>query len=781
MKKNENERYKVALLISHLEDEFDNSVCEGVMIAAEHNDVDLVILPGRYIDAVYADKIRTEYEYQYNTLFDIPMHCKFDLLLVLIGTIASHLDHEQKKKFIDRYKDVPVLTITAEVEGYPSMTSDNRTGLTEVIEHLIKDHECRDIGFVSGPPTSDDANARLAVYKEVLEANGIPYDENKVVYGNFSKYSVEQAGDLIDRNPGLDAIVFANDQMAAAGYQAMRDRGIRPGRDILVTGFDNDPVSEELSPHLTTVKCDASELGYNALVEGLKLITKGSMDRSTVPSSMVRRNSCGCKGNPRLAELDIPAGDSEEETALMAEKLSNFLYGKYRKSKETKRLSSDFRNLLMMLDRFLRSGDLGNKMARDMIASALDKMLSGNAFKYIVLDDLYAVTEYLHGKYTALSTDTETHIQINGLFILIYKISSERNAAYMRELLEDNYFLTWQTNSITRDMLVFDAYDDTAYQTVVDKLTRLHMKSSYLFVYEPELINRKEDTFRMPEYIKLKSWHNNGEAVVQPEEEQLILTDTLFSHRYLPQDRRYTMVVSPLFSKEEHYGLLLCELDHEYFRYVQSVTGQLCAALKTITTMKREEKTRRALRRSLIEIEENNEFLNHLSKQDELTGCLNRRGFFEKVRSKLKQDNIEGSEAMMIFADLDSLKTINDRFGHTDGDYAIRSAAEILRRSFEGDEYYIGRIGGDEFGVCIFKSSGGNAVSLSAEDLRRHVEAISDEFNRTDAADKPYFVHTSVGVYRFICTPDVEISELLSHADSLLYEQKKYKKSVLKQ
>ena len=197
--------------------------------------------------------------------------------------------------------------------------------------------------------------------------------------------------------------------------------------------------------------------------------------------------------------------------------------------------------------------------------------------------------------------------------------------------------------------------------------------------------------------------------------------------------------------------------------------------------MKREEKTRRALRRSLIEIEENNEFLNHLSKQDELTGCLNRRGFFEKVRSKLKQDNIEGSEAMMIFADLDSLKTINDRFGHTDGDYAIRSAAEILRRSFEGDEYYIGRIGGDEFGVCIFKSSGGNAVSLSAEDLRRHVEAISDEFNRTDAADKPYFVHTSVGVYRFICTPDVEISELLSHADSLLYEQKKYKKSVLKQ
>ena len=779
MKKDNNERYRIGLLVSHLEDDFDSAVCEGVMLAAEHSDVDLFILPGRYIDGNYADKIRTEYEYQYNTLFDLPMGGDFDLLLILIGTIASHLNHDQKKKFIDRYKGTPVLTITAEVEGYPSMTVDNKTGLTEVIEHLIKDHDCRNIGFVSGPATSDDANARLAVYREVLEANGIPYDEGKVVYGNFSKYCVSQVGDLIDRNPGLEAIVFANDQMAAAGYKAMKERGIRPGRDILVTGFDNDPVAEELTPHLTTVKSDASELGYNALVEGLKLITKGKMDRSTIPSAMVKRNSCGCRGNPRLASLDLSAGDGEDEIKVMAEKLSNFLYGRYRKSDETKRLSSDFRSLVLMLDRFMRSGTLDNRMTRDMIASAVDNMLSGNAFKYIVLDDLYSVVEYLHGRYTALNTDPDAHILINRLFVLIYKISAERNAAYARELLEDNYFLTWQTNSITRDMLVFEAYDDRSYQTVVDKLTRLHMDSSYLFVYEPELINRKTDKFRMPEFIKLKSWHNHSEAVLQPADEQPVRSDELFSLKYLPQDRRYTMVVSPLFSNEEHYGLLLCELDHEYFRYIQSVTGQLCAALKTITMMKREAKTRRALRQSLIEIKENNEFLNHLSRQDELTGCLNRRGFFENVRARLKDDKYEGSEAVMIFADLDSLKTINDRFGHGEGDFAIRSAGEILRRSFSGTDYCLGRIGGDEFVICIFEEKG-ETITATDDDIRSHIDAVSRDFNDKEAADKPYLIHTSVGVYSFICAPDVEVTELLSHADSLLYEQKRKKKSILK-
>ncbi|MCR5121813.1 MAG: GGDEF domain-containing protein [Ruminococcus sp.] len=777
--KNGTERLKVGLLISHLEDDFDSAVCEGAMLAAEHSDVNLFILPGRYVDGVYADKLRTEYEYQYNTLFDLPTGGDFDLLLVLIGTIGSHLDHEHKKAFVDRYKGTPVITITAEVDGYPCLTVDNKTGLVEVMEHLINDHGCRSIGFVSGPNTSDDANARLRVYKEVLAKHDIPYDDGKVVYGNFSKYVEKQAGDLIDRNPGLEAIVFANDQMAYAGYKAMRDRGIRPGRDILVTGFDNDPICEELVPYLTTVKSDVYELGYNALIEGLNLLKTGKMEKTSIPSSMVKRNSCGCRGNPRLASLDLSIIDGTDETNVMADRLSHFLYGKYRQSEETRRLCGDFKNLVLMIDRYINSESLNNKMARDMIVSALDNVLSSNSFKYIVLDDLFAVIEYLHNRYTALNTDPDTHSMINRLFVLIYKVSAERNAAYARESLEDNYNLSWQTSSITRDMLIFEAYDDRSYQTVVDKLVQLHMDSSYLFIYEPEIVNRKTDTFRMPDYLKLKSWHNRSEAVLQPSDEQLIRSDSLFTNKYLPQDRRYTMVLSPLFSNEEHYGLLMCELRHEYFVYIRSVTAQLCAALKIITMMKREAKTSRALRRSLIEIEENNEFLSHLSRQDELTGCLNRRGFFEKVRGRLKEDRTEGIEAVMIFADLDSLKTINDRFGHTEGDFAIRSAAEILRRSFEGTDYFLGRIGGDEFVICVFEHVG-DTVSATDDDIRQHIDVISKEFNSVEARDKQYIVHTSVGVYSFICTPDVEITELLSHADSLLYEQKKHKKSILK-
>ena len=691
MRKNNNERFRIGLLVSNLEDEFDSAVCRGAMIAAEHSDADLFIFPGRYIDGVYADKIRTEYEYQYNTLFELPVINKcFDLLIILVGTIGSHLDKERRKQFIDRFADTPVLTVTAQVEGYPSMTVDNKTGLVDVIEHLINKHRCTRIGFVSGPPTSDDANERLSVYKETLEKHGIPYDENRVVYGNFSKYTVPQAGDLIDRNPDLQAIVFANDQMASAGYQAMKERGLSPGRDIYVTGFDNDPVSEELIPKLTTVKSDVEELGYNAVIEGLNLITKGKMDRCSISSSMVRRNSCGCTESARFDQLDFSTGVTESsdgrQKELIADRLCKFLFGRYRGSAETIALMKEFKDIVFMIDEYITENNLYDITYKKRIGSALEKLLSKRFFEYVALDDLYSVMEYLHGRYTPGITDQYVLSMINRLFVKIYKLSAELNAAYSRSLLEDNYFMSWQTNSITRDMLVFEAYDDRSYQTVVDKLTRLHMRSSYLFSYEPEIINRKNDTFEMPEYVMLKAWHNGAEAVLQPPDKQMIRRDDLFTFGYLPKDRRVTIIVSPLFSNEEHYGLLLCETDFEYFRYIQSVTGQLCASLKIITMMKREAKTRKALRQSLIEIKENNELLNHLSSIDELTGCLNRRGFFAKMRSLLKEESAEGMHAVMIFADLDSLKTINDRFGHGEGDFAIRSAATILQRSFEGTE-----------------------------------------------------------------------------------------------
>ncbi|SDA11148.1 diguanylate cyclase (GGDEF) domain-containing protein [Ruminococcus sp. YE71] len=772
--KNPRRRPRVGLLISHLEDEFDDAVCEGAMIAAAQSDVDLVIFPGRYIDGVYADKLRTEFEYQYNTLFDLPVRNKFDVLLVLIGTIGSHLNKQRRAEFLKRYDGIPVITITSQVDGYPCISVDNKTGLVQVIEHLIDAHGCRKLGFVSGPDTSDDANERLEVFKDTLKKHGVEFLPERVVFGNFSKYVVPQVNELLDRCPDLDAIVCANDQMALAAYQVLEERGLRPGIDIAVTGFDNDTICEEMMPHLTTVKSDAAELGYNAVLEALNYINNGKLENDTIQSSMVVRNSCGCTRNARLGSLsfrDSSTGSREE----FADEVCEFLMDRYRSSDETHRLKEQFRKFLFMIDDYMNKTELRSKKFREDIVSDLYTLMGDGFFKFVSIDDLFAVIEYIHGKYSSVNLDRDEQLVINRMFIQIYKVISERNAAYCKNKLEDNYFMTWLTNSITRDMLVFEAYDDEAYRSVVDKLLRVHMTSSYLFSYEPAIVNRKNDTFRLPEKLYLKSYHNLGDSVLLPPEEQAVAPEELFSNKYLPNDRRYTMIVTPLFSNEEHYGLLMCEIEHEYFNYITSVTVQLCAALRIITMMKAQARTQKMLQQSLIEIRENNQLLSDISKTDELTGCFNRRGFFEELRHKLNDEWLVGDHpyAVMIFADLDSLKIINDRFGHEEGDFAIRSAAEILKRSFKDE--IVGRIGGDEFVVCTFF-----AKPVELPNIREHIETISARYNEEMCADKPYIIHTSVGIYPFNCTDTVEIGELLSHADSLLYEQKRKKKTIVK-
>lgn len=765
-------RLRVGLLISNPEDEFDNAVCEGAMIAAQHFDVDMFILPGRYIDAQYADKIRTAYEYQYNTVFELAKDKSFDALLVLIGTIGSHLDKQRREEFLKKFSDVPIITLTSRINGYPCITVDNRTGLRQVIRHLIECHSCFNIGFVSGPMTSDDAVERFEVYKEVLAEHGISYDENKVAYGNFSKHVENEVGELLDRCPDLDAIVFSNDQMAIGGYKAMEERNIRPGKDILVTGFDDDPSATDLTPHLTTVAMDSTELGYNALIQAVNYINDGKIQQETLSSKMIIRNSCGCI-DAASAELNALQNDPKKIVE-HADDICRTIFNRYRLSNRSAVYRETFaeviRELCSCAERIKEDDDYDPYFIFDQ----LEDMITEDFFDYTDLETLYSTMEYIHSALACTLERNTEQLRLSSIFIRLYKLISEKNIKVNHQKLKNNTIMTWLTNMLARDMLVFDAYDDKAYSSVVDKMSRLHVTSSYLYVYDKIVEHHKGEEWKYPDCIKLKAYNNMKKLKLLPPEEQNIAPDELLSNKHFVRDRRCTMICLPLFTNEEHYGLLICEMEHQYFGFLPSLMVQLCAALKMVVVMKNQKIIEKQLNQSLIEIRENNQLLDELSKQDALTGCLNRRGFFEAARKLIRAEENEGCSAMMIFADLDSLKTINDRFGHEEGDFAIRGIAKILSSAFSGSEV-IGRIGGDEFVVCVMSDE-----SLSAPEIRSRIDDISARFNENEGKYKEFYVHASVGVYPFKCTSDDEIGELLSHADALLYSQKKNKLSVIK-
>ncbi|MGN0675102.1 MAG: GGDEF domain-containing protein [Oscillospiraceae bacterium] len=777
-------RINIGLMISHLEDDFASAVCRGAIIAAKEIDANLIIFPGRYIDGVYADKKRTEYEYQYNTLFSYAFPEDIDVLLVLAGTIGNSLSSERKKDFLAQFNGIPVITIASEVEGYHSVCFDNKSGIRECIEHLINEHRCTKIGFVSGPKTNGDAIERLDVYKETLERAGIPIDENRIAYGRFSPYSQETVRELLDRCPDLEAIAFANDAMASGAYDVFEERGIEVGRDILVTGFDDSPIAANLVPPLTTVLADASELGYDAVRECLVYMETGELHDRRVRSYMIKRKSCGCK-------VDVSAEYTYKDVFVFnhcwcrsdmqtVNAVIRFLFDSRKTGSAALDVKSAFEQYLNSIFRILHSDDHGGiiltEEAIDYIPAAFEDLLTSEAMTCIDHDRLCSVIDYLNQRFAAGLESQEDKKRLASVFISMYQILMRAVVNYSNRRVDEVEFLTWQSNSITKDMLLFDSYDDSGYGSVTDKLARLNMASSYIYIFPETLTHKKEQTWLPPSKVLLKSYHNKDIAETVPVEDQEISIRHLFNHRYIPTDRRFTMILSAIFLNADHYGLFLCELEYDYFYYISSLSAQLCAAMKILRLIQDKENIRLELEQTLMQIKEKNLQLDTISKIDELTGVYNRRGFFAQANSAICSPMNEGRDAIIVFADLDSLKTINDSFSHEDGDFAIKNSARILCDSFRGSDI-IGRIGGDEFSVLamVEHTSSEEVTSI----VRSRIAAATESFNMTH--DKPYIVHMSVGVYAFKCGPEVELSKILAQADNVLYDEKKNKKSILRQ
>jgi hypothetical protein len=243
------------------------------------------------------------------------------------------LNDEQKLEFLRSLgKDTPIILLAGEAEGYSSVCINNRAGLEQAILHLIDEHRCKKIGFLSGPiETNQDARERYDVYVRTMKSKGLSASPDWVAFGNFSEFSEDVVEELIDRHPDIEAIVCANDQMAIGVYHVLEKRGLRPGKDILVTGFDNSPVAMILEPHLTTVKADTKELAYSAVMECANII-KNKEVHEFVNSQLVVQNSCGCGDRSSIHEdqelllSNILDGRVEKVAEQMFDRYFNFFF-----------------------------------------------------------------------------------------------------------------------------------------------------------------------------------------------------------------------------------------------------------------------------------------------------------------------------------------------------------------------------------------------------------------------------------------------------------------------
>jgi diguanylate cyclase (GGDEF)-like protein/PAS domain S-box-containing protein len=169
----------------------------------------------------------------------------------------------------------------------------------------------------------------------------------------------------------------------------------------------------------------------------------------------------------------------------------------------------------------------------------------------------------------------------------------------------------------------------------------------------------------------------------------------------------------------------------------------------------------------VTELQEVQEHLKSLSITDDLTGLYNRRGFFTLAEQYFKLRRRTKERLIVLFADIDNLKQINDRFGHAAGSQAIIKTGEILRSVFR-DTDIIARLGGDEFVVLMINTAADSDQIVSA---RLH-EKIAD-FNA--GGEQPYRLSISFGLESVDGSSTLTVEEMITAADKAMYEQKRKK------
>lgn len=156
--------------------------------------------------------------------------------------------------------------------------------------------------------------------------------------------------------------------------------------------------------------------------------------------------------------------------------------------------------------------------------------------------------------------------------------------------------------------------------------------------------------------------------------------------------------------------------------------------------------------------------LHKLATVDSMTETLMRRRFFELADVEFSRNRRYKNLMSVMMLDIDHFKAVNDTYGHAAGDEVLKQVS-LLCKDVLRDVDFIGRMGGEEFAVCLPETEAKGAYLVS-ERMRKSVEAMSVYVDGQDIS-----VTVSIGLAQ-LNSSDNDFSALLNRADQALYEAK---------
>ena len=202
--------------------------------------------------------------------------------------------HDRHLDYLFDPMDTPlVFAYSHGTETDTYVTYSNRDSAADMIRYLLnKGHER--IAVIAGHPHSYPTAQRLLGVQMALQQAGLALPQEYIQYGNWEYESgKEQTRKLLKLDPLPTAIFAMNDLMAAGCMAELMSAGLRIPDDMAVAGFDNREIAAYLQPSLTTVALPTTEIGTEAALRIIDMISNPSPHpvRKIIRCSIIEGNS----------------------------------------------------------------------------------------------------------------------------------------------------------------------------------------------------------------------------------------------------------------------------------------------------------------------------------------------------------------------------------------------------------------------------------------------------------------------------------------------------------
>ena len=568
----------IAVVAGNIANDFCRDLVESMKNSIPSDgSVNLMILPGEVLIMDEKKEARWQFDSVFNGIYNLAYQCEPDGIIFAMGSMGWMASESDLNLFFERYKDIPKVLVSSEMQEYITVNYDNETGIKEAIDYLVNVNGFTNICMLGGDSLNPDAEERKKIFIKCLENNGLPFREEFFEPTNMSTHTEVPAQRLLDNNPDVQAVFCVNDTTAKGLYSVMERRGLRPGKDILVFGFDNTRMASEMTPSLSSIGPARETLGQKALE-----LMIDQFEGKEVSSVMVATRLYGRES----FQYDVHMYSNRELMAAGEEfiyRLFDDCFYRYNSS-SIKRTAVDLRRLYYeFISRILKAYKRKFMPYEEYeeIGNMIDVFFRNGAMEYTDSEKILSCVERLQNALNIIQKSIAVNSLINRLFLrmkddcireICKKNVDQRNSAYTDlKRMKDHLICGFNYQNDREKAL-------TSYFKSLDLVC---IRNGSLFLFDKPVVKQGREEIVYPDELYMKCFIKDGEIHMTPQDRQLRKTKLLFS-AIMEMAHLECMVVFPLVYERYTYGLIFCELTEKTYNMGGFVAINMGMTLKLL-------------------------------------------------------------------------------------------------------------------------------------------------------------------------------------------------------